>query len=71
MEDEAEEIAGAEEEGVGAGFEAGEVFAVDDYDAGEAEVDLWKCQSLCLFVTLWKVLTEALSRAGAMVRQMR
>ena len=34
-----DEVAGYEGEGVGAGTEAGEVFAVDDYDAGQAEVD--------------------------------
>lgn len=39
MEDEGDEIAGAEDEGVGSGLEAGEGFAVDSYDAGEAEVD--------------------------------
>lgn len=40
MEDEADEVACAEEDGVGAGREAGEILTVDDDDPGEAEVDL-------------------------------
>lgn len=39
LENEGDEVAGAEYEGVCAGLEAGEVGAVDDDDAGEAQID--------------------------------
>lgn len=39
LQDEGEDVAADEDDGVGAGFEAGEVFAVDEDDAREAEVD--------------------------------
>ncbi len=39
LHDEGEDVAADEDDGVGAGFEAGEGFAVDDDDAGEGEVD--------------------------------
>ena len=46
MKDETDEVAGAEDDGVCAGFEAREVFAIDDDNAGETEVDLDEI-SLC------------------------
>lgn len=39
LQDEGEDVAADEDDGVGAGLEAGEGFAVDDDDAGEGEVD--------------------------------
>jgi len=39
LEDEGDEVASAEDEGVGPRFEEGEVLAVDNDDAREAEVD--------------------------------
>ena len=39
MEDEGEDVGADEDDGVGPRFEAREGFAVDDYDAGKAEVD--------------------------------
>jgi hypothetical protein len=39
LENERDEIAGAEDDGIGAGLEVGEVLAVDVDDATETEVD--------------------------------
>jgi hypothetical protein len=40
LEDEADEVAGTEDDGICAGLEAREVFAINNDNAGETEVDL-------------------------------
>jgi hypothetical protein len=67
---ETNEIAGAEDESVCAGLETREVLAVDDDNAAETEVDLIDHQYIAKKKEC-KKLTDAVKKAGAIVRVMR
>jgi hypothetical protein len=71
LENEADEVAGTEDDGICARPETREVFAIDNDDAGETEVDLGR---ITINVTQGKEdpeLTDAERRAGAIVRVTR
>jgi len=70
LEDETDEVAGAEDEGVCARLETGEVLAIDDDNAAETEVDLIDHQYITKNGECEEP-TDAVKKAGAIVRVMR